>query len=280
MLTRPLPDLSAWTAHFRQAPIPVLPSTLEELALLRQAEEQRGCVDAKMISQCVGSDPLMALRVLIEAARRRPETVVTDAETVTAAIVMMGIDPFFRAFSDMESVASRLEGQVRAMLGLQRVLKRAWRAASFALGFAVHRMDEDAAVVQTAALLHDFAEMLLWCHAPELALRIAELQRVDPTLRSTAAQREVLGIELQDLEQNLMRAWRLPGLLIRMTDDKTAHHPQPRTVMLAVRVARHTQDGWDTPGAQAALPDDLADIGELLTLSPDATLRLLHDIDS
>lgn len=280
MLTRPLPDLSAWIAHFRKAAIPVLPSTIEELELLRQAEEQRGCVDAKMISQSVGSDPLMALRVLIEAARRRPETVVTDAETVTAAVVMMGIDPFFRAFTTLESVAARLEGQVPAMLGLQRVLKRAWRSANFALGFAVHRMDEDAAVVQTAALLHDFAEMLLWCHAPELALRIQALQQADAALRSSAAQREVLGIELQDLEQGLMKVWRLPSLLIRMTDDKTAHHPQTRTVMLAVRVARHTQDGWDTPGAQAALPDDLTDVGELLSLSPEATLRLLHDIDS
>jgi HD-like signal output (HDOD) protein len=280
MLTRPPHDLSAWIACFRKADIPVLPRTIEELAMLRQAEEQRGCVDAKMISQGIGNDPLMALRVLMEAARRRPESVVTDAETVTAAVVMMGIDPFFRAFAELESVATRLEGQVQAMLGLQRVLKRAWRAASFALGFAVHRMDEDAAVVQTAALLHDFAEMLLWCHAPEMALRVQALQRAAPALRSAAAQREVLGIELQDLEQALMKAWRLPGLLIRMTDDKTALHPQSRTVMLAVRVARHTQDGWDTPGAQAALPDDLADLGALLSLSPEATLRLLRDIDS
>ena len=40
-------------------------------------------------------------------------------------------------------------------------------------GFAAHRMDHDAAVLHEAALLHDFAELLLWVRAPALALEIA-----------------------------------------------------------------------------------------------------------
>ena len=44
----------------------------------------------------------------------------------------------------------------------------------------------------------------------------------------------------------------------------------------AVRVARHTAQGWDN----AALPDDVADIGALLQLGPAPTLKLLHEIDS
>src|SRR2546426_1118557 len=80
------------------------------------------------------------------------------------------------------------------------VLRRAHRAANFALGFAVRRMDHDAAVIHQAALLHDFAEMLLWCHAPALALRIREAQRADSTLRSSVAQLDVLHVELPDLQ--------------------------------------------------------------------------------
>jgi hypothetical protein len=49
--------------------------------------------------------------------------------------------------------------------------------------------------------------------------------------------------------------------------------------MLAVRVARHTQYGWDNPHAQAALPDDVADLAELLNLSPEAAYRKVHDLD-
>jgi ferritin-like protein len=49
-----------------------------------------------------------------------------------------------------------------------------------------------------------------------------------------------------------------------------------RNVLLAIRVARHSAAGWDN----AAIPDDVRDIAELLQLSVDATKRLLQEIDS
>jgi HD-like signal output (HDOD) protein len=129
-------------------------------------------------------------------------------------------------------------------------------------------------VIHEAALLHDFAEMLLWCHAPALALRIRSAQRADPALRSSTIQQQVLNIELHDLQQALMRAWRLPELLIRISDDKHAEQSCVRNVLLAVRLARHTSAGWDN----AALPDDIKDIAGLLNLSQDAASQLVHGI--
>ena len=264
MLTQALPDLNAWTRRFSEAEIPVLPGTALEIETLHQINEASDSVDAHQLAQAISGDPLMTLKVLSHVARHRPSRLVTDAETVTAAIVLMGIGPFFRSFSGLKTIDEHLADQPVALRGLQRVLKRAYRAANFALGFAVHRMDNDAAVIQEAALLHDFAEMLLWCHAPALAVEIAKRQHADPTLRSATVQRAVLNVELGALEQALMRVWRLPELLIRITDDKQATHPQVRTVMLAIRLARHTQNGWDN----AALPDDFADIAELLNVAP------------
>lgn len=279
MLSQPLPNLDAWTDYFRKADIPVLPTTAEELAMLRTSEDERGNIDAQILAQCVAADPLMTLKVLIECARRRSSSRITDAETVTAAIVLMGIGPFFRAFETLPTLSERLAGQPQALMGLQRVLRRSFRAANLALGFAIHRMDGDAAVIQSAALIHDFAEMLLWCHAPALALRMAQMQRHDRAARSSAVQTAVLGIELVDLEQALMKAWHLPELLTRTTDDKHASHPQVRTVMLATRIARHTQDGWNTPWALAALPDDIAAVAELLNLSNAAAQSKLMELD-
>jgi HD-like signal output (HDOD) protein len=161
-------------------------------------------------------------------------------------------------------------------MGLKEVLRRGHRAANFALGFAVHRQDHDAAVIHHAALLHDFAEMLLWCHAPSLALRIRSAQLADATLRSAAIQKEVLNITLADLQQSLMRAWKLPDVLKRITDDRHAEHPSARSVVLAIQLARHTAQGWDN----AALPDDTRDIARLLNLSEDATRRMLSDLDT
>jgi HD-like signal output (HDOD) protein len=264
MLTQALPDLNAWTRRFSEAEIPVLPGTAQEIEALRQINDASDSVDAHQLAQSIAGDPLMTLKVLSHVAKHRPSRLVTDAETVTAAIVLMGIGPFFRAFDRLKTIDEHLQDQPVALRGLQRVLKRAYRAANFALGFAVHRMDNDAAIIQEAALLHDFAEMLLWCHAPSLAVEIARRQHADPTLRSAAVQRSVLNVELGELEQALMRVWRLPELLIHITDDRHASHPQVRTVMLAIRLARHTQHGWDN----AALPDDFADIAELLNVAP------------
>lgn len=264
MLDRALPDLNAWTRHFSEAAIPVLPGTAQEIGILHSIERASDSVDAHQLAQAIAGDPLMTLKVLSHVAQHRPPRLVTDAETVTAAIVLMGIDPFFRAFAALPVVDDHLRDHPVALRGLQRVLRRAHRAAHFALAFAVHRMDNDAAVIQEAALLHDFAEMLLWCHAPALAVQIAKRQHADPALRSAAVQREVLNIELGELEQALMKVWRLPELLIRITNDKHADHPQVRTVMLAIRLARHTQNGWDNP----ALPDDFEAIGELLNIAP------------
>lgn len=270
-LTQPLNDLAAWTAHFRAAEIPVLAQTAEALEGLRANEDY---VDANSIGEMISSDPLMTLKIMAYVAAHRSSRVITDTETVTAALVLMGISPFFRAFGPQPTVEDRLADAPEALAGLTDTMRRAHRGANFALGFAVHRMDHDAAVIHAAALLHDFAEMLVWCHAPALALQIRDAQRADPTLRSSAAQLAVLNVELPDLQQSLMKAWRLPELLIRISDERHAEDASVRTVMLALRLARHTARGWDN----AALPDDVSNIATLLNLSTDATLQLVRGI--
>lgn len=279
MLTQRPHDLATWTQWFSTAPIPVQSRTADELALLAKAEEMRGDVDAHQLTDPVGRDPLMALKLLATVAQthraRHLEGGRSGPETVTAALVMMGVSPFFLAFERNPIVEDLLADRPDALSGLRRVVLRAHRAANFAVGFAVHRMDENAAVLQLAALLHDFAEMLLYCHAPALALAIENRQRADATLRSAAVQRELLGIELSALQQALMRAWALPDLLVRISDDAHARHPQVRSVELAIRLARHTQHGWDN----AALPDDLTDVAQLLNLSLANAEALVREID-
>jgi len=47
-----------------------------------------------------------------------------------------------------------------------------------------------------------------------------------------------------------------------------------RNVQLAIRLARHSAQGWDN----AALPDDIDEIAALLNLGLTPTLTLLHDL--
>jgi HD-like signal output (HDOD) protein len=270
-LSEPLPHLSEWVAHFRACDIAILQETADSLEALRANEDH---TDANSIGELIAGDPLMTLKVLAHASQHRSRRVLTPADTVTAALVLMGITPFFRAFPAQPCVEERLAGNPRALAGLRRVLQRAHRGADFALAFAIHRTDPNAAAVHAAALLHEFAEMLLWCQAPRLAARIEDAQGADPTLRSSAAQQAILHVDLGDLQRALVEAWQLPSLL-DATREGVATHAGARTVALAARLARHTAHGWDN----AALPDDIGDIAELLNLSAEATLHLVQSIE-
>jgi hypothetical protein len=273
-IEQPPRDLPGWVALFRPQALPVLAATAARLEELRQDED---AVDAHLLAEVVAADPLLTLKLLAHVGHLLRNRETSQVETVTAALVMLGIPPFFRQFGELAVAEDALADMPDALEGFRGVLRRSHRAARFAIGFAVHRMDYDAPLIHEAALLHDFAELLLWLHAPAMALRIASLQAADSTLRSATVQREVLGIELVDLQHTLMEQWRLPGLVVQLTDDHaTRSTPQMRNVLLAIRVARHSAAGWDN----AAIPDDVRDIAELLQLSADATKRLLHEIDS
>jgi HD-like signal output (HDOD) protein len=274
-------SVDAWAACFEAAALPVLDSTALALEDLREIEDH---VDAHLLAETVRADPLLTLKLFAHVAAlrrsRRRDSESGEPETVLAALVLLGIPPFFAAFGPQPTVGQCLAGLPEARAGFDAVLHRAGRAAQFATAFAVHRMDHDAEVIREAALLHDFAELLLWQRFPALALRIAERQRADPTLRSGAVQRELLNIELNDLQHRLMASWGLPELLVHITDE----HAQPRggpdgaqllNVRLAIRVARHSAHGWDN----AALPDDVREIADLLQMGIDPVWRLLRDID-
>lgn len=271
-LVEPLHDLAAWTRYFLESEIPVLADTSQALEELRANEDE---VDAGQLGALIESDPFMTIKVMAYVAGKRRPGENTDTETVTSSLVMMGVAPFFRNFGLQPTVEDRLLDQPKALEGLQDLLQRARRARHFALGFAVHRGDTDAAVIQQAAYLHDFAEMLMWCHAPTMELEIREMQRVNPTLRSASLQRFVFNIELGDLRQALMKHWRLPELLVRISDGKHAAHPMVRNVVLAVRLARHSMAGWDN----AALPDDINEIAQLLNATPRVALAFVRKID-
>lgn len=279
MINQPLNSLAAWVDAFEKADIPILPESAAEIALLRQIEEARGDMDAHTLAESLGSDPLATLKILAHVSRYCTRLSVEPPETLVGTIVMQGVGPFFTAFDSPIQTGDLLAERPQALAGLDGVIRRSRRAAHLAMGFALKRQDQDVMVIQEAALLHGFAEMLLWCHAPDLALTVAQTLEDDHTLRSAVVQKQVLGIRLDELAQELMRRWQLPDLLIRCTDERLANDPQVRSVTLAVRIARHTQHGWEDPHCLAALPDDAADVGRLLNISSEAALRLIRGLD-
>jgi HD-like signal output (HDOD) protein len=266
-------DLAGWLRLLQTAELPVLARTAEALEGLRVNEDE---VDARALNDVIATDPLMTLKLLGNlSARPRTGRLAADVETVTEALVLIGITPFFTTFGPQPTVEQALADCPDALAGLNAVVRRAHRAAQFALAFAVHRGDHDAAVIHEAALLCDFAEMLLWLHAPDAALAMQARQLADPTLRSVTVQRATLGVSLAEIQHALMEAWRLPELLVRITDERHQEATQVRNVLLAIRVARHTAKGWTNP----AIPDDIRDVARLLNLDEAHAEILLKDVD-
>jgi len=251
--------------------IPVLQRTIEELAHLRQDEER---IIPRDISRVLLRDPLFTLRVLIYLQSRRRPTQVTDITTVEHALMMLGVTPFFQHFASLPSVENVLAEYPLAQAGLMDVMSRAHCAALYAHDWAVLRHDIKAEEVAIAALLHDLAEMLLWCFAPELALQILNMLRADKTLRTRDAQQAVLGFKVLELQNALMLEWKLAIMLQALMDDTHATHSRQMNVVLAVNLARHSANGWNNP----ALPDDYAAIQKFLNLSEEDVLERIQRV--
>ncbi|MDR3351962.1 MAG: HDOD domain-containing protein [Zoogloeaceae bacterium] len=262
MLDHPLPDVSHWVRYFSERELPVLRHTGKQLEVARARIDR---VTSKDIIRIVLQDPLLAVRVLAHIQpMMRERRLSHDVTTIASAIMLLGIDAFFKRFEHLPLLEDQLKDAPQALLGALRVVRRSQQASRYAHEWAVWRMDNNVEEIALAALLHDLAEILLYTFAPRLALAIHDRQQRDPHLRSVAAQQEVLaGIVTQDIQFALCKAWRLPELLLALIDGEHTEHPRARNVILAVNLARHLAHGWRDP----ALPDDLQAIARLLNLS-------------
>ena len=269
MLEQPLHDLEAWVLFFSDAEIPILRQTA------RRPEEARQNIDrvsGRDIAAIVLQDPLLAIRVLAYIQPFRGKHLRSDITTIGNAVMMLGVEPFFAHFETPVTIEAALKSEPQALLGVLQVIRRVQRASNYAHDWAFERHDINIEEVALAALLHDLAEILLWCFAPRLAIDIRDRHLADKTLRSAAAQQQVLGFPLFDLQRALCQAWHLPELLGTLMDDANAYLPRVRNVILAVNLARHSSSDW----SDAALPDDLIAIEKLLRIKRETLLSRLN----
>ena len=269
MITKPLPDLQAWVDFLSQAEMPILRKTER---LLEEARQNIEKVNGRDLAVIVLQDPLMAIRVLAYIQPFRGKHLRSDITNIGNAITMLGVEPFFTRFSTPVTIESLLKDEPQALLGVLQVIRRVQRASHYAHEWAFERHDMNIEEVTLAALLHDLAEILLWCFAPKLALDIRARQIADKTLRSAVAQQQVLGIRLFDLQLALCDAWHLPELLNTLMDGAYSQQPRVQNVKLAVDLARHSARDWN----DAALPDDFTDIEKLLHINRETLLSRLN----
>lgn len=250
-----LETIPQWVEALTRVELPVLSRTVTELDGMRNIGENAGL---QGIADAVLHDPFMTAKVLRYLQHHRGRRQLTDITTIAHALMMFGLSPFYAHFGTQDVIERRLAHHDTALKGVMRVMCRARHAALYAYDWAQLRKDINPEEIMAAALLHDLAEMLLWCFAPSKAHAIAAMQGNDRTLRSDIAQEAVLGFRLIDLQLAMIAAWGLPESLCALMDVHHGRKPRALTVDFAIAVARHSANGWD----DAALPDDYAAMGE------------------
>ena len=259
MISKPFTELKSYVAYLRNAEFPVLRKTAQEFDVLKEDEDN---VSARQIAGCVMQDPLMVLKLMVHLQRNRGRQQNHDITTIERGVMMLGVTPFFRRFDTLPIIEEQLAAHPRALLGVLKVINRAKRAAYYARDWALLRHDIDVDEITVAAMLHEVAEILCWCFAPDLVQAAFALQQANPGMRSALAQKVAMNISILDLQMALVREYGLPELLVTLMDAAHAENPRVRTVTLACDLSRHAANGWNDP----ALPDDFRAIGDLLHL--------------
>lgn len=258
-----------WLKRINKVHIPVLKQTARNLAKLKLDEDN---VSARDITLAVLSDPFMVFKILSYANNNPGKRQLQHIVEVEQAIIMMGTSTFFRHLSPDLLVDDRLKDNIPALTHLLKLIKRSHRAAYFAADWAALRKDLHSEEVWIAALLHDLAEMLMWCFAPDQMNRIFEMQKKDKTLRTKTAQELILGFHMSDLQKALIKTHHMPPLLSNLMDENKERIDNRATnVSLAVNLARHSANGWD----DAALPDDYEAIAKFLHTDVERVLFLI-----
>ena len=261
-------NLDTWVQFLSEKEIPVLRQTVRGMA---EARERLTEVTGREISAMVLRDPLMTVRILRFTMRHCGKRQLQEITTIEHAVMMLGIEPFFRHFAQLDAIEDQLKPHPQAMLGLLQVIRRAQRAGRFAADWAIWRRDLNSEDIAVAAVLHDLAEVLIWCFAPQDALKIQAMKKADPALRSADAQVAVLGFPLIDLQLALCTKWQLPELLQSLINDGHSERVRVKNVKLAVDLARHSANGWEDP----ALPDDFLAIEALMSIDHDTLMLRL-----
>jgi HD-like signal output (HDOD) protein len=262
-------SINEWVVRLTQSDLPVLRKTAQEIERLRKIEDR---ITAKDISIVILHDPMMTIKVLrfIESRRKAGSAEIT---TISHALMMMGTGSFFEHFSSgFTIIEDLLADKPDALYGMLSVVSRSRHAAIYAQDWSLMRHDLESDEVTIAALLHDMAEMLLWCYLPDELIEIRRRMMRDSALRSADTQMAVLGFNLKKLQMLLAAVWKLPALLRSLMDSNQAKQPRVINVTLAASLARHSAHGW----YNAALPDDFAGIKEFLGMGAENMMEYIN----
>lgn len=258
-------SLDDWVARLASTPLPVMRRTLTRVRdLLYQTSTSH-----QVLAGVIRHDPgftLFLFRQLEQLPHRPREPI----DKLSNAIPMLGMGLVERAAGSLPCLEDQLQGPPRR--GLIDCYGRAAHAAIYAARLAAWHNWQDPERFALAGLLHDLGEMALWSAAPPL-MRQLQQRMAQGDGREDAAL-EVLGFTLEQLNQRLGEAWRLPSLVQASQGLYNSHLPEPLSVMMAAALARASSRGWQTRQTL----DRLELLAELFEVPPHQAASRFHQM--
>ncbi|NWG87579.1 MAG: HDOD domain-containing protein [Hydrogenophilaceae bacterium] len=256
-----------WIELLGPTDLPVFRQTERRLALL--AKEIDG-VKTGDIAAVVLADPLMTLRIIHDANSRKSRHFDTEITTVDHALMMIGVNIFFKNYQGLKTVEDALSNQPRALqtayMRLQRCLHAAWQARDF----AVLHVDIRAEEVQVAALLGEISELLLCVLTPDTALKLQGLRR---KRAAAEAELEAIGGSFQKLQQTVLEAWHVPEMTRDLLDATIPARSRHTMLRAALAISRNAEEGWWAD----PLNEVYATLSELLGQPPERIAAIVHN---
>ena len=262
-------ELAEWVSFLSTVEIPVLKQTARNLAELLEDEKN---LSARNMAHIIKNDPMMTVKLLRYLQLNKHSRQEHEVAEVEQALMMLGLESALNKVPTNPLVEEILApDHMDALISLLRVTRRANIAADYAFDWSVRLNDLHFEEIRIATLLHDIAEILMWCFAPAEMTKIKALQKQNKALRSHMVQKHIFGFSLPELQSALIEQWSLPKLLITLMDDACVEQVRVRNVTLAINLARHAANGWD----DAALSDDYKEIGQLLKLEDEEVIIIV-----
>lgn len=108
MTEQSLKNIDDWVALLSSKEMPILRQTARRL---EQCYERVDSISGRDIASIVLQDPLMAVRVLAYIQPFTGKHLRSDITTIANAVMMLGIEPFFRKFETPATIESALKDE-------------------------------------------------------------------------------------------------------------------------------------------------------------------------
>lgn len=218
--------------------LPAFGATLAELSRIADEDAYSG----RQLVELVLRDPALTAMVL-RAANAAYLGLAGRARvaTVSRAVVVLGINALKSLCVSAMAVENLSAGNAyrhRVAEATGRALHAGVQARD--LGAALGLRRDEAEKHFVSALLSSVGEMAFWCHGEPHAGRLEAALKSG--MAASDAEQAILGMSLRQFGRDLLRIWKLDGLLIDSPEVERAR-----------QLSLHTRDGWNLAATMRAV---------------------------